>query len=627
MATSMFGYQMALSPTRTSAWCYEQPQSYKQRTRSRKSGQEKGLVRVRRRTAAVFTPPRPAAADTFKWQVGPRLSSLASAAASSICNFFKGAWSTLPVIPLTRTSQDQSCRKTDTDQEEQQQQQQQHQRRILGGPDQGHADFAEAASSTIHSNSNSDIIISSKNTSVVATTNRNPDSDESTITTATDATTTTTITTSIINTNDNDDNNKNNNDNNNNTKNSSRSSSNSSGNSTNNTNNKSNSNSTRSRATGDFGPATTLQEAELPGDLLDGLPELAPPAPNFQADDKPTVLLVDGHYLAYRSYFRVIAHGGQPLRTTQGVPTTITYAFLRGLLRDCWKLQPDSVLVAFDSGKRTFRHTADVKYKAHRPPAPAGFGEDLANLKQLLRDGLGLMTVEVPTFEGDDVLGSLARLGSEAGWRVVIMSGDRDIFQLVDDEKDIVCLYLAPKSAQDQVDHQLIMVQEKEVEEMMGVPPKLVPDLKALIGDRSDGFGGVPGIGQVRGTRLLKSFPGLETLYEALEVAAAPKRSSSSSRDEGRFSAEQLRCFTPATKRYLVNGRQEAFHCLTLATIRKDIEFENLQDVKPHTVNITKLASHFARLEFNSFLPKLGHFARAFARHRTLHWGKRHEDS
>ena len=159
-------------------------------------------------------------------------------------------------------------------------------------------------------------------------------------------------------------------------------------------------------------------------------------------EEKPLLLLVDGHSLAFRSFYAFAKGGEGGLSTKAGVPTSVTYGFLKALLDNCKGLSPQGVVIAFDTAEPTFRHLEDANYKAHRDEAPQHFFEDLANLQSILAEALDLALCLAPGFEADDVLGTLANQAADGGWRVRILSGDRDLFQLVDDERDIAVLYM-----------------------------------------------------------------------------------------------------------------------------------------------------------------------------------------
>ena len=131
---------------------------------------------------------------------------------------------------------------------------------------------------------------------------------------------------------------------------------------------------------------------------------------------KPLLLLIDGHSLAFRSYYAFSKGEGGGLSTKEGVPTSVTYGFLKALLDNCKGLRPDGLVVAFDTAEPTFRHEADEAYKAHRDEAPEAFFQDLENLQRILQEGLDLPLAMAPGYEADDVLGTLAnRAADQAG--------------------------------------------------------------------------------------------------------------------------------------------------------------------------------------------------------------------
>ncbi len=156
---------------------------------------------------------------------------------------------------------------------------------------------------------------------------------------------------------------------------------------------------------------------------------------------KPILLLVDGHSLAFRSFYAFSKGGEGGLRTKEGMPTSVTYGFLKSLLDNCKALSPQGVTIAFDTAEPTFRHKADPNYKANRDVAPEIFFQDLDQLQEILQTSLNLPLVTAPGYEADDILGTLANEASDKGWLVRILTGDRDLFQLVNDERNIGVLY------------------------------------------------------------------------------------------------------------------------------------------------------------------------------------------
>ena len=204
------------------------------------------------------------------------------------------------------------------------------------------------------------------------------------------------------------------------------------------------------------------------------------PGSNVAPGTKPLLLLIDGHSLAFRSFYAFAKGGDGGLSTKAGVPTSVTYGFLKALLDNCKGLKPNGLVVAFDTAEPTFRHEADAAYKAHRDVAPEHFFADLANLQQILAESLDIPLAMAPGFEADDVLGTLANRAAAEGWRVRILSGDRDLFQLVDDERDIAVLYMgggpyAKNSGP-------LEIRRDGVIAKLGVTPDEVVDLKALTG-------------------------------------------------------------------------------------------------------------------------------------------------
>ena len=199
---------------------------------------------------------------------------------------------------------------------------------------------------------------------------------------------------------------------------------------------------------------------------------------------KPLLLLVDGHSLAFRSFYAFSKGGEGGLSTQDGIPTSVTYGFLKALLDNCKSLKPQGVVIAFDTAEPTFRHKADETYKANRDVAPDHFFQDVDNLQEILKGCLDIPLCLAPGYEADDVLGTLANRGANEGWRVRILSGDRDLFQLVDDSRDIAVLYMGggpyAKSSGP------TLIREEGVLSKLGVMPNKVVDLKALTGDSSD---------------------------------------------------------------------------------------------------------------------------------------------
>ena len=276
---------------------------------------------------------------------------------------------------------------------------------------------------------------------------------------------------------------------------------------------------------------------------------------NNSNQTKPLLILVDGHSLAFRAYYAFNNSRREPLVTSTGIPTSICFGFVNSLLQVLESESPQSMAIAFDLSEPTFRHDADDNYKSDRAETPDDFIPDIKNLKQLLQ-ALNLSIATKPGYEADDVLGTIATKASEAGYRVKIVTGDRDLFQMVDDEKGISVLYLHnqsfKKTAQSYTEFDRAGVVEK-----MGVTPEQIVDFKALCGDKSDCIPGVKGIGEKTAVKLLEEYTTLAEVYDNLEQIKG------------------------ATKKKLAAGKEDALHSQFLAQIEinSPVEIE-LQDYK-----------------------------------------------
>jgi DNA polymerase-1 len=306
------------------------------------------------------------------------------------------------------------------------------------------------------------------------------------------------------------------------------------------------------------------------------------------ADHKPLLLLVDGHSLAFRSFYAFAKGGDGGLATKDGVPTSVTFGFLKSLLDTCADCRPDGVAIAFDTAEPTFRHETDETYKANRDVAPEHFFQDLQNLQQILQDQLDLPLVMAPGYEADDVLGTLADRAASEGWRVRILSGDRDLFQLVDDGRDIAVLYLG--GGPNNKGSGPREIRREGVLEKLGVPPEDVVDLKALTGDSSDNIPGVRGVGPKTAISLLKSHGTLDGIYNALDEHKGSLRAK------------------------LLEGRESAYRSRLLAAIHRDVPLEAPPRLTLGHVNAEDLEERLRSLELFSLLRQTERFTTIFSK-------------
>ena len=296
--------------------------------------------------------------------------------------------------------------------------------------------------------------------------------------------------------------------------------------------------------------------------------------------NNPTFILVDGHSLAFRSYFAFAKGKNGGLRTKAGIPTSVCFGFIKCLLEVITTQKPQAIAVAFDLGLPTFRHEADDTYKADRLETPEDFIPDLENLNELLR-GLNLPIFTAPGYEADDVLGTLSQKASAAGYRVKILSGDRDLFQLIDGDKGITVLNFSPEALK-RYANSITEFQAEQVKEKLGVLPTQIVDFKALCGDKSDNIPGVRGIGEKTAVKLLNTYNSLDGIYAKLDE------------------------ITGSTQEKLIAGKEDASHSRYLAQIVVDVPLEvNLEDCQLTGFDTNQLIPILEKLEFNKFLDQI----------------------
>ncbi|MCP2731885.1 DNA polymerase I [Symplocastrum sp. BBK-W-15] len=299
-------------------------------------------------------------------------------------------------------------------------------------------------------------------------------------------------------------------------------------------------------------------------------------------------MLVDGHSLAFRSYYAFAKSKTGGLRTKTGIPTSVCFGFIKSLLEVIASEQPQAMAIAFDTDTPTFRHEADTNYKANRAETPEDFILDLANLPELLV-ALDLPVITSPGYEADDVLATLAYRASDEGYRVKILTGDRDLFQLVDDQKQIKVLYLHKDFLRRGNATGTLEFGPEEVKEKLGVTPPQVVDYKALCGDKSDNIPGVKGIGEKTAVQLLKEYGSLEEIYASLAKIKG------------------------ANQKKLAVGKPDAEHSQYLAQLKFDAPVEiALNDAKLQGFDIQILTPILQKLEFQSFLDKIDQLQQQF---------------
>jgi len=315
---------------------------------------------------------------------------------------------------------------------------------------------------------------------------------------------------------------------------------------------------------------------------------------------KPILLLVDGHSLAFRSFYAFSKGIDGGLTTKEGFPTSVTYGFLKSLLDNCKNISPEGVCITFDTEKPTFRHELDPNYKANRDVAPDVFFQDIEQLEIILEESLNLPIFKSPGYEADDLLGTIANDASSKGWCVNILSGDRDLFQLVDDQKDIYVLYMGggpyAKSGNP------TLMNENGVKEKLGVAPERVVDLKALTGDSSDNIPGIKGVGPKTAINLLKENDTLDGIYQALDKIQQNNDKKYKGFIKGSV-IEKLR-----------NDKHNAFLSRDLAKINTEVPLILSNGYELKNINQELLSESLKKLELSTLLRQIDIFNSTFSK-------------
>ncbi|EJD6411494.1 DNA polymerase I [Providencia sp. CRE-3FA-0001] len=280
------------------------------------------------------------------------------------------------------------------------------------------------------------------------------------------------------------------------------------------------------------------------------------------------LILVDGSSYLYRAY-----HAFPPLTNSAGEPTGAMYGVINMLRSLVMQYKPSHVAVVFDAKGKTFRDELFESYKSHRPPMPDDLRAQIEPLHSMV-EAMGLPLLVVSGVEADDVIGTLACEASRNGTPVLISTGDKDMAQLV--EPNITLINTMNNT----------ILGPDEVQEKYGVPPELIIDFLALMGDSSDNIPGVPGVGEKTALALLQGIGSLEKIYENLE-AIAPLGFRGSK--------------TLAPK--MAENRELAFLSYQLATIKTDVKLDKTcEELRVDQPDVDKLHQLFSRYEFKRWL-------------------------
>ena len=286
----------------------------------------------------------------------------------------------------------------------------------------------------------------------------------------------------------------------------------------------------------------------------------------------PILYLIDGHALAYRTYFAITGGMSERMQTRSGEPTAGIFGFANVLMKLLEQDKPEYLAVAFDTGK-TFRNQLFPEYKATRAKMPDDLRPQIERIKQMI-DAFHLPRLEMEGVEADDVLGTIAIQAVEQGLGVKIITGDRDLLQLVDDR---IIVSLPGSKLSDSKNYSTA-----DVKEYLGVDPNQVVDYKALVGDQSDNIPGIAGIGPKTAVSLLQTYPTLDEIYEHIDEIPGK-------------TGEKLR-----------NGKDAAYMSQDLARIRTDVSVKlKLDDARTDHINVQAVENLFRELEFRTLIPRL----------------------
>jgi DNA polymerase I len=285
---------------------------------------------------------------------------------------------------------------------------------------------------------------------------------------------------------------------------------------------------------------------------------------------KEKIVLIDSNNIAYRAFFAL----PDTITTSSGMITNAVLGFTNMILKLAEDLKPDTMICAFDSKTPTFRHKMFDQYKIHRKKMPDELIHQIPLIKQVM-EAFNIVCIEKEGMEADDILASLAKTASGAYRQTIIVTGDKDMLQMVSDDIKVLS---TKRSITD-----TIIYDRDGVEKKLGVSPDKVRDLLALAGDSSDNIPGVPGIGPKTAVKLIKQFGNMDSIFESIESIKSPK-----------------------LKSMLLENRELANTSRKLTTLKDDIEIDTgLIENSFRNLDLEKVKKIFEELEFNNLLNRL----------------------
>ena len=289
------------------------------------------------------------------------------------------------------------------------------------------------------------------------------------------------------------------------------------------------------------------------------------------------LLLVDGNSIMNRGFYGI----NIGMKNNEGKSTNALYGFLSILFKNCEDIKPDYLMVAFDSktGANTRKEMYDG-YKKSRHGMPEELAEQMPEIKEIL-DDMGVTHIELPDFEGDDIIGTTAKKFASDDVEVWLLSGDRDLFQLL--QKNIKILIPRTKMGKTETD----IYDEKKLKEEYGLTPSGMIELKALMGDSSDEIPGAPGVGPKTATKLLQKFGTINKIYKAIDLP------------------ENAADFKPKVKQSLLENKELVELSKKLGTIRLDANVtDDIEEFSFKNWKNSKTLADFKYYGFNRFIER-----------------------
>ena len=292
------------------------------------------------------------------------------------------------------------------------------------------------------------------------------------------------------------------------------------------------------------------------------------------------ILLIDGNSMANRAFYATM---GKMMKTPTGISTNAVYGFFQIMFKTIEEEKPDKIIVAFDISSSEKRTKIFSEYKAGRHKIPEDLTMQFPIIKELLRM-MNIPIVQKDGIEADDILGAIAKKEGKKGNKIIILTGDRDYFQLVDMNVNI----RYPKTIMGKTEY--IIYDNYKVNEEYGLTPEKLIEVKALMGDASDNIPGVKGIGEKTALKLIIQFENLEKIYEYIENS------------DGKEIAK-------ATLNKLIQDKEMAYVSRDLGRIDIEYDYEkdlgiNIDSIKYTDWRTEEAFSYFKKISFNKFLDK-----------------------